>query len=258
MDEDRVTGAINAAAGKVQGLAGDVTGDSKMQAEGRLNDLAGQAQNTYGRAKDTLRGTVDAISEQARTAASSAQQQMGTAGDSIGAMVQEQPVAALLTAGAVGYLLAFFAASSLKQGQGFALDPPEPASLDSITRGDLRFHAPDIRCVESKPPARDASQSRWLWWGPGAKPRPFYFLVLTRSSTTAGSARVDVSPRLSTSLAAILRRIRRIILPLRVLGSPGAQWITSGAAIGPISRRTHATSSCRSASVGSTPSFSVT
>ena len=44
----------------------------------------------------------------------------------------------------------------------------------------------------------------------------------TNSVTTAGSAKVDVSPRLSVSFAAIFRRIRRMILPLRVLGSPGA------------------------------------
>ncbi len=42
-----------------------------------------------------------------------------------------------------------------------------------------------------------------------------------RSSTTLGSARVLVSPRPSVSLAAILRRMRRMILPERVLGSPG-------------------------------------
>ena len=42
------------------------------------------------------------------------------------------------------------------------------------------------------------------------------------SSTTDGSARVEVSPISSRSLAATLRRIRRIILPERVFGSPGA------------------------------------
>ncbi len=44
----------------------------------------------------------------------------------------------------------------------------------------------------------------------------------TNSVTTAGSASVDISPRLSVSFAAILRRIRRMILPLRVFGSAGA------------------------------------
>ena len=40
--------------------------------------------------------------------------------------------------------------------------------------------------------------------------------LLTRSSTTAGSASVDVSPRLPYSSSAILRKIRRMILPDRV------------------------------------------
>ena len=46
-----------------------------------------------------------------------------------------------------------------------------------------------------------------------------------RLSTTVGSASVEVSPSASISLAAILRRMRRMILPDRVFGSPGAHWI---------------------------------
>src|SRR5579859_17488 len=80
----------------------------------------------------------------------------------------------------------------------------------------------------------------------------------TSSVTTAGSASVEVSPRLSVSFAAILRRMRRMILPLRVFGSAGAHWIASGEAIGPISLRTQATSSLRNSSLGSSPSFKVT
>ncbi|CEG10122.1 hypothetical protein BN961_03557 [Afipia felis] len=49
-----------------------------------------------------------------------------------------------------------------------------------------------------------------------------------------------------------------MILPERVFGRPGANWIRSGCAIGPMSLRTHATSSLRSASLGSTPAISVT
>lgn len=49
-----------------------------------------------------------------------------------------------------------------------------------------------------------------------------YCLPLTSTSTTAGSARVVVSPRSDISPAAIFFRILRIILPLRVLGRPSA------------------------------------
>ena len=40
--------------------------------------------------------------------------------------------------------------------------------------------------------------------------------------TTAGSASVEMSPKLSSSFAAILRRMRRMILPDRVFGKQGA------------------------------------
>jgi hypothetical protein len=50
-----------------------------------------------------------------------------------------------------------------------------------------------------------------------------------------------------------------MILPERVLGRPGAHWIRSGLAMGPISLRTQVlTSSLRSSSVGSSPAISVT
>ena len=60
-----------------------------------------------------------------------------------------------------------------------------------------------------------------------------------KSSTTDGSASVEVSQMLSISLSAILRNIRRIIFPERVFGSPGAHCTTSKEAIGPISWRTN-------------------
>ena len=41
-------------------------------------------------------------------------------------------------------------------------------------------------------------------------------LLAIKSSTTEGSARVEVSPMLSISFSAILRKMRRMILPERV------------------------------------------
>ncbi|MEY3646981.1 MAG: hypothetical protein RL127_1689 [Bacteroidota bacterium] len=64
-------------------------------------------------------------------------------------------------------------------------------------------------------------------------PLTSYFLILTSyflplpycapaiiESTTLGSNRVDVSPKLPNSPSATLRKIRRIIFPERVLGKP--------------------------------------
>src|SRR5512140_1290834 len=95
---------------------------------------------------------------------------------------------------------------------------------------------------------------------PGVAPYlpPRAFFSLTSTSTTDGSARVEVSPSVSNSSAAILRRMRRMILPERVLGRPGAQWMTSGCASGPMPLRTCCTSSVRSESLGSVPCFNVT
>ncbi len=49
-----------------------------------------------------------------------------------------------------------------------------------------------------------------------------------------------------------------MILPERVFGRLGANWIMSGEAIGEISLRTQLTSSLRSSSVGCSPAISVT
>jgi hypothetical protein len=45
----------------------------------------------------------------------------------------------------------------------------------------------------------------------------------TKLSTTDGSAKVEISPKLDTSPSAILRNIRRMIFPDRVFGKPGAK-----------------------------------
>ncbi|GIR10963.1 MAG: hypothetical protein CM15mP22_3830 [Gammaproteobacteria bacterium] len=55
------------------------------------------------------------------------------------------------------------------------------------------------------------------------------------SLTILGSAKVDVSPRLSKSLEAIFLRILLIILPDLVLGKSLVKCIKSGFAIAPIS-----------------------
>ena len=58
------------------------------------------------------------------------------------------------------------------------------------------------------------------FWRPAPQAR--FCLLSIRSSTTAGSANVEVSPRLEKSSSAIFLRMRRMILPERVFGRPGA------------------------------------
>ena len=52
---------------------------------------------------------------------------------------------------------------------------------------------------------------------------PHFPRISMMACTTLGSARVDTSPSSLSALTAILRRMRRMILPLRVLGRPAAR-----------------------------------
>jgi uncharacterized protein YjbJ (UPF0337 family) len=56
MDKDRVEGSIEQAKGKVKEVAGKTTGDSKLETEGKADQVAGKVQNTIGGIKDILKG----------------------------------------------------------------------------------------------------------------------------------------------------------------------------------------------------------
>ena len=56
VDRDRVAGSAEYAKGSVKETVGSVIGDSKLQAEGKLDKAQGRTQNTVGGIKDTLRG----------------------------------------------------------------------------------------------------------------------------------------------------------------------------------------------------------
>ena len=59
MTDQRIEGAATQAEGQVQNGIGRLTGDSKMQIEGRLKEAKGQALDAYGRVIDGLDGLVD-------------------------------------------------------------------------------------------------------------------------------------------------------------------------------------------------------
>jgi len=69
---DRVEGVAREFGGRIQEAAGDVTGDSKTQAQGRYNQAAGQAQQAAAQLRD---------------------------------VVEAQPIVATLVALAIGYVL---------------------------------------------------------------------------------------------------------------------------------------------------------
>ncbi len=83
VDENRVEGTVREFAGKAQGMAGDVLGDTKTSAQGRINDAAGQAQKAYGQASDQLKGFADELTDR----------------------IHETPLLAVLGAIGLGYLI---------------------------------------------------------------------------------------------------------------------------------------------------------
>jgi len=83
MDENRVEGTVKEFAGKAQGAAGDLLGDSKTSAEGSVREAAGQAQQAYGQAADQLRGLTEELTDR----------------------IHETPLLAVLGAVGLGYLI---------------------------------------------------------------------------------------------------------------------------------------------------------
>jgi uncharacterized protein YjbJ (UPF0337 family) len=55
IDKDRTKSAATRTGGKIKQAAGDMTGDSKMQSEGKMDQVKGKARNAMGSAKDALK-----------------------------------------------------------------------------------------------------------------------------------------------------------------------------------------------------------
>jgi uncharacterized protein YjbJ (UPF0337 family) len=55
MDRDRIKGSATNLKGKAKEVAGKVTGDAKLKAEGKTDQVAGKLRNAIGGAKDAIR-----------------------------------------------------------------------------------------------------------------------------------------------------------------------------------------------------------
>ncbi|HEY0927197.1 CsbD family protein [Brevundimonas sp.] len=54
-DHDRIEGAAKNMGGKAKEFAGKITGDEKLKAEGKADQVSGKIQNAVGGLKDSLR-----------------------------------------------------------------------------------------------------------------------------------------------------------------------------------------------------------
>ena len=59
MDEEHIKGAADKVKGAVKDTVGKATGDTKMQAEGKLDKAKGAAHNVAGDVKDVARDATD-------------------------------------------------------------------------------------------------------------------------------------------------------------------------------------------------------
>lgn len=55
MDEEHVKGAADKAKGSIKDAAGKLTDDSKLQSDGKIDKLKGDAHNVAGNVKDAAR-----------------------------------------------------------------------------------------------------------------------------------------------------------------------------------------------------------
>lgn len=56
VDKDRIVGSAKVIKGKVKEAVGKAVGDSKLEAQGKADEIEGKVQNAIGGIKDTLKG----------------------------------------------------------------------------------------------------------------------------------------------------------------------------------------------------------
>jgi uncharacterized protein YjbJ (UPF0337 family) len=59
MDNDRIKGMGDQAKGGIKEAAGKVTGDTKLETEGKMDKAKGKIENAVGGAKDTMRDALN-------------------------------------------------------------------------------------------------------------------------------------------------------------------------------------------------------
>ena len=94
MNEDRVIGTAKNLGGKAQEGFGRVTGDTKTQVEGVINQATGAAQDFYGQARDTVSDAAEVVRQGA----------MG-AEDYVRHTIEKRPYTTAFAALCIGWLI---------------------------------------------------------------------------------------------------------------------------------------------------------
>ena len=99
MDDNKFEGTARDLGGKAQEMAGKLTGDAKMQADGKVNQATGTAQKAFGQVKEVVRDVGGDYGSQLLD-------QIEDAGDALADQIDQRPITAILIAAGVGFLLA--------------------------------------------------------------------------------------------------------------------------------------------------------
>ena len=106
MDKDRIAGSAKDFSGKLDRAIGDIGGDAKTEAAGRVREATGMAQNLYGQAKDAAREATDAAVNYAKDAYENSGDTFRDGSQAIAKKVQDNPLGSMLIAGGIGFALA--------------------------------------------------------------------------------------------------------------------------------------------------------
>ena len=117
MDKDRIAGSAKDIAGRVEGAVGDLAGSAQAQAAGRADEAAGTVQNLYGQAKDAARDVGEAAVSYAKDAFGTSGETFREGSDVLAKKVQDNPLGALVTAGAIGFALAMLMTRQPRRGR---------------------------------------------------------------------------------------------------------------------------------------------
>lgn len=105
-------GGFDEVTGKVESAAGEVFGDTKMQADGKVTELKGKAEqvigkakDAYGRATETVKDWADRAPEVTQQAREQAARFAEESSARVRQTVQEQPVAVLAGGIALGFVV---------------------------------------------------------------------------------------------------------------------------------------------------------